>query len=140
MIPMKHKKIRFIIATVFVLIVALAIWYFIPTTFLSKVNPSDIKSISVFDGNTGERFDFSNADEIHYVVENIQNTKMKKDTLSIGYTGFRFRISFFDRNGKEIESFIINTSNTIRKDPFFYRCDGNLCFDYLKELAEKYSS
>ena len=137
---MKHKKIRFIIATVFVLIVALAIWYFIPTTFLSKVNPSDIKSISVFDGNTGERFDFSNADEIHYVVENIQNTKMKKDTLSIGYTGFRFRISFFDRNGKEIESFIINTSNTIRKDPFFYRCDGNLCFDYLKELAEKYSS
>ena len=137
---MKQKKIRFIIATVFVLIVALAIWYFIPTTFLNKVNPSDIKSISVFDGNTGERFDFSNADEIHYVVENIQNTKMKKDTLSIGYTGFRFRISFFDRNGKEIESFIINTSNTIRKDPFFYRCDGNLCFDYLKELAEKYSS
>ena len=137
---MKHKKIRFIIATVFVLIVALAIWYFIPTTFLNKVNPSDIRSISVFDGNTGERFDFSNADEIHYVVENIQNTKMKKDTLSIGYTGFRFRISFFDRNGKEIESFIINTSNTIRKDPFFYRCDGNLCFDYLKELAEKYSS
>ena len=137
---MKQKKIRFIIATVFVLIVALAIWYFIPTTFLNKVNPSDIKSISVFDGNTGERFDFSNADEIHYVVENIQNTKMKKDTLSIGYTGFRFRISFFDRNGKEIESFIINTSNTIRKDPFFYRCDGDLCFDYLKELAEKYSS
>ena len=140
MIPMKHKKIRFTIATVFVLIVALAIWYFIPTTFLSKVNPSDIKSISVFDGNTGERFDFSNADEIHYVVENIQNTKMKKDTLSIGYTGFRFRISFFDRNGKEIESFIINTSNTIRKDPFFYRCDGDLCFDFLKELEEKYSS
>ena len=137
---MKNKNIRFVIATVFVLIVALAIWYFIPTTFLNKVNPSDIKSISVFDGNTGERFDFSNTDEIHYIVENIQNTKMKEDTLSIGYTGFRFRISFFDRNGKEIESFIINTSNTIRKDPFFYRCDGNLCFDYLKELVEKYSS
>ena len=33
----------------------------------------------------------------------------------------------------------INSSNTIRKDPFFYRCDGNLCFDYLKELEEKYS-
>ena len=137
---MKHKKIRFIIATVFVLIVALAIWYFIPTTFLNKVNPSDIRSISVFDGNTGERFDFSNADEIHYVVENIQNTKMKKDTLSIRYTGDRFRTSFIDRTGKANESFIINTSNTIRKDPFFYRCDGNLCFDYLKELAEKYSS
>ena len=137
---MKNKKIRLIIAIVFVLMVALAIWYFIPTTFLSKVDPSDIKSISVFDGNTGEGFDFSNADEIRYVVENIQSTKMKKDTLSIGYAGFCFRISFFAENGKEIESFIINSSNTIRKDPFFYRCNGDLCFDYLKELEETYSS
>ena len=39
---MKNKKIRLIIAIVFVLIAALTIWYFTPTTFLSKVNPSDI--------------------------------------------------------------------------------------------------
>jgi uncharacterized protein YxeA len=139
-IAMKNKKICLIVAIVFVLIAALAIWYFVPTTFLSKVNSSDIKSISVFDGNTGERFVFSDTDEIRYVVENIQSTKMKKDTLSIGYLGFSFRISFFDENGKEIESFTINSSNTIRKDPFFYRCDGDLCFDYLKELEEKYSN
>ena len=136
---MKNKKFRLIIAITFVFVAALAIWYFMPTAFLSKVNPSDIKSISVFDGNTGESFDFSDTDEIRYVVENIQSTIMKKDTLSMGYTGYSFRISFFDENEKEMESFIINSSNTIRKDPFFYRCDGNLCFDYLKELEEKYS-
>ena len=136
---MKNKKFRLIIAITFVLAAALAIWYFNTTTFLRKVNPSDIKSISVFDGNTGESFDFSDTDEIRYVVENIQSTKMKKDTLSMGYTGYSFRISFFDENEKEMESFIINSSNTIRKDPFFYRCDGDLCFDYLKELEEKYS-
>ena len=79
---MKNKRIRLIIAIVFVLIAALVIWYFMPTTFLSRVTPSDIKSISVFDGNTGESFDFSDRDEIRYVVENIQNTKMKKDTIS----------------------------------------------------------
>ena len=137
---MKNKKIRLIIAIVFVLIATLVIWYFMPTTFLSKVTPSDIKSISVFDGNTGESFDLSDRDEIRYVAENIQSTKMQKDTLSIGYMGYSFRISFFDENGKEIESFIINSSNTIRKDPFFYRCDGDLCFDYLKELEEEYSN
>ena len=136
---MKNKKFRLIIAITFVFVAALAIWYFMPTAFLSKVNPSDIKSISVFDGNTGESFDFSDTDEIRYVVENIQSTRMKKDTLSMGYTGYSFRISFFDENEKEMESFIINSSNTIRKDPFFYRCDGDLCFDYLKELEEKYS-
>ena len=136
---MKNKKFLLIIAITFVFVAALAIWYFMPTAFLSKVNPSDIKSISVFDGNTGESFDFSDTDEIRYVVENIQSTIMKKDTLSMGYTGYSFRISFFDENEKEMESFIINSSNTIRKDPFFYRCDGDLCFDYLKELEEKYS-
>ena len=140
MIAVKNKKIRLIIVIIFALIAVSAIWYLLPTIFLSKVEASDIKSISVFDGNTGEGFDFSDTDEIRYVVENIQSAKMKKDTLSIGYMGYSFHISFFDENGNEIESFIINSPNTIRKDPFFYRCDGNLCFDYLKELEEKYSN
>ena len=140
MIAVKNKKIRLIIVIIFALIAASAIWYFLPTAFLSKVEASHIKSISVFDGNTGVGFDFSDTDEIRYVVENIQSAKMKKDTLSIGYMGYSFHISFFDENGNEIESFIINSPNTIRKDPFFYRCDGNLCFDYLKELEEKYSN
>ena len=33
---------------------------------------------SVFDGNTGESFDFGDTDEIRYVVENIQGAEMKK--------------------------------------------------------------
>ena len=72
------------IAIVFVLIAALAIWYFMPTTFLSKVNPSDIKSISVFDGNTGERFDFSDAEEasLDYSTMEVQDFSM--DDASVG--------------------------------------------------------
>ena len=37
-----------------------------------------------------------------------------------------------------IPVFILNSDNTICKDPFFYRCDGGLCFDYLKACEEKY--
>ena len=73
---MKNKKIRIMIAIVFVLIAASVIWYFMPTTFLSQVKSSDIKSISVFDGNTGKSFDFRDTDEVRYVVENIQSTKI----------------------------------------------------------------
>lgn len=79
------------------------------------------------------------ADEIHYIVENIQNTKMKQDKLSLNYTGYSFRMKFCSETGKEFASFILNSENTIRKDPFFYRCDGGLCYDYLKELEEKQS-
>ena len=37
-----------------------------------------------------------------------------------------------------IPVFILNSDNIIRKDPFYYRCDGGLCFDYLKACEEKY--
>lgn len=137
---MKTKQKIFLLIIV-IIIAAIAIslvWYFSPKTFLSGVEPSDVKSISVFDGNTGKGFDISDTDEIRYIVENIQGCKMERDKVSIGYEGYRFRMCFRDEAGKEIECFIINSDNTIRKDPFFYRCDGGLCFDYLKELEEKY--
>lgn len=72
---------------VFALAAASAIWYFLPKTFLSGVEPSDIKSIAVFDGNTGKGFDINDADEIRYIIENIQGIKMERDNISIGYLG-----------------------------------------------------
>lgn len=138
---MKKKKVSLLIIIAILALLAIsAIWYFLPIGFLSGVEPFDIKSIAVFDGNTGIRFDISDIDEICYIVENIQDTRMERDKISTGYSGFSFHMRFYDETGKEIESFVINSSDTIRKDPFFYRCDGNLCFDYLKELECKYSN
>ena len=139
---MKTKQKIFLLIMVIV-IAAIAIsvvWYFSPRIFLSGIEPSDVKSISVFDGNTGKGFDISDTDEIRYIVENIQGCKMERDKVSIGYSGYRFCMCFCDEAEKEMESFTINSDNTIRKDPFFYRCDSGLCFDYLKELEEKYSN
>lgn len=84
---MKKKKYLLIIMIVFALAAASAIWYFLPKTFLSGVEPSDIKSIAVFDGNTGKGFDINDADEIRYIIENIQGIKMERDNISIGYLG-----------------------------------------------------
>ena len=48
-------------------------------------------------------------------------------------------ISYINSNDKDIiPVFILNSDNVICKDPFFYRCDGGLCFDYLKACEEKY--
>lgn len=65
---------------------------------------------------------------------------MERNKISIGYFGYGFRVYFYDEAGKKIESFIINSADTIRKDPFFYRCDGDLCYDYLEEIEDKYSN
>jgi hypothetical protein len=63
---------------------------------------------------------------------------MTRGKVSVNYGGYSFQMKFYDHRGNEIDSFIINSSDTIRDDPFFYRCNGDLCFDYFKELEDKY--
>ena len=133
----KQKILVSIITAAAAIFVFAGVWYVLPKTFLRGAAPSDVRSVSVFDGNTGKSFSIEEPEEIQYIVENIQGVEMKRDTLSLFYTGYGFRLGFYDEEGKQIESFIINSADTIRDDPFFYRCDGGLCFDYLKELEER---
>jgi hypothetical protein len=97
-----------------------------------------VSSITVFDGNTGNGFVIEDESEIQYIVENIQSIAMTRWKVSVNYMGYSFRMKFYDNSGKEIDSFIINSTDTIRDDPFFYCSNGDLCFDYLKELEDKY--
>lgn len=133
------KFLLFVVVIVVCLAAVFAVWYFIPTTFLNGTSSSDIGSISVTDGNTGESFEITDAEEIEAIVTNIQSIKMKKSGVSLGYSGYSFRMTFYNTAGTEKESFIINSETSIRKDPFFYSCDGGLCYDYLEELEGKYT-
>lgn len=122
-----------------IVIVALFItWYFTPKTFLKNIESTDVKDISVFDGNTGKSFKINDPEEIAYIVENIQGIEMKRDNISVNYIGYSFRMSFYGENETALESFYMNSDDTIRSDPFFYHCDDGLCYDYLKELEGKY--
>lgn len=119
--------------------VILGVWYYIPKTFLNKIDASEVMPISVFDGNTGKGFVIESSEEIRQIVENIQQVQVKRNKISVGYSGYSFRMQFMDKNGKVIDSFIINSSDTIRDDPFFYQSDGGLCYDYMKELEDMYT-
>jgi hypothetical protein len=101
------------------------------------MNPSDVESIYVFNGNTGESFTIDDEEKITYIVENIKSVEMRRDKLSIGYSGYTYRLTFIRENGSEIDSFVMNSKNTIRDNPFFYTSDDDLCFEYIKELEEE---
>ena len=63
---------------------------------------------------------------------------MRRGGISLGRMGYKFSVVLIDENDKAIVPiFFINSDNTIRKDPFFYYCDGGLCVDYLTELENK---
>lgn len=133
------KELRILVILIAVLLVGTVGYYFMPKKFGKNVNPSEVDHINVFDGNTGTGFTITDSEDIEYIVANIQGISMKRDGISLGRMGYSFKISYINSNDKDIiPVFILNSDNTICKDPFFYRCDGGLCFDYLKACEEKY--
>ena len=138
---MKRKQVILTSFAVLIIVAAviLGVWYSIPKSFLNGLDVSEVASISVFDGNTGKDFIIEDFREIKQIIESIQESEMKRDNISVGYMGYGFRMRFMDKNEKVIDSFIINSPDIIRDDPFFYQCDGSLYFDYLKELEDMYA-
>lgn len=135
------KKALIPAAVILLALVAAAGFYLTPKTFGENITPSEVDHINVFDGNTGVGFTIDNPDDIQYIVENIQSHPMKRDGVSLGYMGYGFQVSYLDENDQDvIPLFLLNSDDTIRKDPFFYRCDGGLCFEYLKTMEEVYSA
>ena len=107
--------------------------------FLKDVEPEELQRIIVFDGNTGQEFVITDEDELTVIVENIQSISVKREKLSLGYSGYRFHMTFVDTTGETITEFILNSEGLIRKDPFFYTSEGGFCYDYIDELERKYT-
>ena len=121
-------------------VIGVAVWYVSPTDFLRDVDVDEIYTIDVFNGSTGQSFFINDAEEIAHIAENIKIAEMKRDKLSLGYDGNSFYLTFKNADGKVLDEFIMNSKNTIRDDPFFYKCEYfDLCFDYLKMLEAKYA-
>ena len=132
------KKISIVVSVLLILMIMATVYYFTPKTFGKGVDPMSVDHINVFDGNTGEGFTIDNAEDIKYIVENIQSKPMRRGGVSLGRMGYKFSVVFVDENNKAIVPiFFINSDNTIRKDPFFYHCDGGLCVDYLNNLENQ---
>ena len=120
-----------------ILLLILVAYYYAPVTFLKGVDPADIAAITIFDGNTGSESEITKQKDIAYIVENIQGVPVRHTGISILEMGYRFRMTFTDEKGELVETLTINSTDTIRKDPFFLTTEeGGLCFDYIWDLMD----
>ena len=136
---MKRRHV-ILIGVICALAAAAAIYCFLPRTFLKGVDPAKIASIEVKNGSTGKTLVIDEKEDIAYIVGNIQSIRMKKDKRSLGYMGYGYRLRVIDVKGKTVSEFIINSDEMIRKDPFFYMCEGRLCYEYITQLFERENS
>lgn len=120
-----------------VLLLILVAWYRYPVRFLNGIPPEKVAAIQIFDGNTGCALEVADRETISRIVEEIRSVPMRRGGISLMKVGYRFRLTFLGSDGRELTNFIVNSADTIRKDPFFYRSEeGGLCFDLLWDLLD----
>ena len=131
------KKKNFVLLSIATVIILTLLSLFIPKSFGENIKIEDINYIYVFDGNNGKEFTINNRNDVEYIVNNIKNNKVKINSLSLGYMGYGFKIKYMDNNNKTLLLLILNSKDTIRKDPFFYKSNDELCFEYIKKLESE---
>lgn len=137
---MKKKSAVIVTVSVIVMLVFLSVWLKASTIFLHSVNARGVSVIRVRDGNNGEVFEITDKESIRYIVESIQGQRFKKDRVSLGYTGTWFHLSFCNEREDVISQFFINSADTVRKEPFFYKTEEGALqniIDYLERIEEE---
>ncbi|MCI1960064.1 MAG: hypothetical protein LKJ25_10630 [Clostridia bacterium] len=134
---MKHKKTFIVMIVLIFSVMCVLIWRKSPNRFLKNISSSDVSYIEIFNGGTGNSIKVSDENDIEYIIDNIKGIKFYKRKMSAGYMGYRFRISFYNNDNKQLAVLIINSENTLRKDPFFYNDKtSSLCYKYINNLFD----
>ena len=135
-------KKRLFIGLAVVLAVGLIIWYMSPVR-IADVDPADVEEIVIFDGATGRKTHITDAGEVEKIIGNLKCVKLVRGKLSAGYLGFSFDTTICLKNGKKAggwSHFIINSADTVRRDPFFYKvAEGTIDYDYIEQLVREAS-
>lgn len=135
-----EKKLLIILSIISIVVISGVIWYISPLDLI-QLNPEDVLEISIFDGNTGTSLHITEKEDITYIINNLNVVKLKRKKVSTGYTGYSFKTTIYLNNGEEANgwnNFIINSKDTIRKDPFFYNVvEGSIDYQYIKTLIQE---
>lgn len=122
---------------IFVIIIGFLIWWNASCS-ITDIAPSEVSKIEIFDGNTGESITIVNSTDIEHIINNLNVILLKKEKVSLGYMGYSFRTTVYKSNGDVYKKFSINSSDTIRKDPFFYfDSTGSIDYRYIQKLFDK---
>lgn len=122
-----------------ILLVIIAIW-FNATIDLMNLNTNEVAEIVVFNGNTGKETRITDESQIENIINNLNDIKMKRWQPSVGYMGYSFKVTIYLSDGKKADGwndFIINSGDTIRKDPFFYTVvESGIDYDYIGSIVD----
>ena len=131
---LNYRKPAFWVTLIALVTCVLVAIYFMtsPVTKISK-DAERVTSIKVFDGTCGKELIITDRAEIEKIVACVNEMKLHRGKVSLGYMGYRFHLTFQPKRGTW-DDFIISSSS-IRNDPFFYSLETESGLeDYIEEL------
>lgn len=134
-----NKMIIGILCTIAVIIIGGLIWWNAPCS-ITDIAPSKVSKIEIFNGTTGRSITITDSADIEHIINNLNTISLKKEKISLGYMGCRYITTVYKANGNVYKKFIISSSDTIRKDPFFYQdSSASIDSEYIHKLFDKYA-
>lgn len=133
------KKIIILLSAMAILFAGIAIWY---NTLidLMDLDHNEVMEIVVFNGNSGNTTHIKDKEQIQHIIANLNDVEVKRAKLSVGYSGYSFKVTIYLSDGNEADdwnNFIINSDDSIRKDPFFYSVTkGKIDYNYIEDIVE----
>ncbi len=135
------KKIFCTILITVIAVVGLGLIWYNSSVSMLNLDVKKVATIKVQNGSTGEFLEITNQEDISYLIEQWNDVKLSRQNISLGYMGYHFRVMILDERENKLSgmnSFYINSSDMLRKDPFFYELEsGNLGYDYIQELFDE---
>ncbi len=130
------KKLKLVGIIFLVLIIGFLIWYFIPTR-LCKIDAQQVERITITDGSRGMKLDFTDSENITYLIDNWNSVYLrKKKLLVLPMGGFKFSTTIYLKSGKT-KQFTIQTEDVMKSEIWSYKCvKGSLCYEYIDKQAE----
>lgn len=133
------KKIVIVLSVILICLIGVIVWYNTPLG-LTDLAPDEVMEIVVFNGNSGETTHITDEKQIQHIIQNLNDVEVKRSKPSVGYMGYSFKMTIYLSDGNEADgwnNFIINSENTIRKDPFFYSVvSGEIDYDYIESIVK----
>lgn len=107
---------------------------------LDGFRSQEILEIVVFNGSSGNATHITDKEQIQHIIDDLNDVEIKRTRPSMGYSGYGYKLSVYLSDGNEAgdwNNFIINSEDTIRKDPFFYSViKGYIDYNYIENIAE----
>lgn len=133
------KKISIFLPVIAILFVGIAVWYHAPID-LMNLDPNEVMELVIFNGNSGNTTHIKDEEQIQHIIDNLNDVEVKRAKLSLGYSGYSYKVTIYLSDGNEAydwNNFIINSDNTIRKDPFFYSVTkGKIDYSYIENIVD----